>query len=119
LVLARRPAGLRPIFVALLAMAIGFAVAQWRTARVTAPMLDREIGPVAVEGRVVGRDLLPSGGVRVLLDRPMIERLEPGRTPAQVRVRLTPSSGPLPTGVRIRVLAVLNGPSPPAIPGAF
>jgi len=119
LVLARRPAGLRPIFVALLAMAIGFAVAQWRTARVTAPMLDREIGPVAVEGRVVGQDLLPSGGVRVLLDRPMIERLEPERTPAQVRVRLTPSSGPLPTGVRIRVLAVLNGPSPPAIPGAF
>src|SRR3546814_3395278 len=53
------------------------------------------------------------------MDRVAIEGLTAAGTPRLVRARLTLSSGPLPTGGRVKVLAVLNGPSPPAMPGAY
>ncbi|HET8729145.1 MAG TPA: DUF4131 domain-containing protein [Alphaproteobacteria bacterium] len=114
----RRRAGLALILVAVLASAIGFTLAQIRTSGLRAPMLVREIGPVYVEGRVISQDMLPTG-VRVVLNRPILEDLAPEDSPRRVRVRLTRYDPPPATGARVRVLAVLNGPSPPVMPGPY
>jgi competence protein ComEC len=103
---------------ALLAVALGFALTQWRAASVAAPMLDRPLGLVRVEGRVALVERLP-GGPRVTLDEVAIGGLAPGATPARVRVRLRgldPSIGP---GDRLGMRARLQPPAPPAMPGAF
>jgi competence protein ComEC len=117
LAVRRRPSLILPI-AALALAAVGFALAEWRTARVAAPMLDRDLGPRIVEGRVVAEDVLP-GTVRVVLDDVAIEEVDRAATPARVRIRLRSGTAPLPTGARIRVLAILGGPSGPAAPGAY
>ncbi|MEQ8967204.1 MAG: ComEC/Rec2 family competence protein [Azospirillaceae bacterium] len=117
LALARRYGRAGPVFVALVALAAGFGAAQWRTARVDAPLLRGEVGPVTVEGRVVALDRRPDG-VRITLDRLVLDRLAPEERPRRVRVKLTEGEVP-PTGARVTVPAVLLGPSGPAAPGAF
>lgn len=118
-VLALRGRGpVRLAVVALLAIAIGFTAGQSRTARVAAPMLTSEVGPVRVEGRVVARDDRPDGS-RVVLDRLTLDRLPADRWPERVRVKLEPGDPPPPTGARIDVIAMLIGPGGPAMPGGF
>ncbi len=107
-----------PATLALLAVALGFSAAQLGTARVAAPMLDSRIGPVWVEGRVVGQTLTPNG-VRVVLTDAEIDRLDAERSPDRIRVRLLNGSAPLATGSRIAVRAILNPPSRPVLPGGF
>ncbi|MGP1395811.1 MAG: ComEC/Rec2 family competence protein [Inquilinaceae bacterium] len=102
----------------LLAGSVGFAAAQVRTAWVTVPMLDREIGPVLVAGRVVAQDVT-AAGARVVLEVGRIEPAPPGIALERVRIRLTRRTPPPPTGAEITVRAVLNGPSGPVAPGAF
>ena len=108
----------RAIALAFVAAALGFTAGQVRTALVAAPMLDREIGPITVEGTVAGVDVLSDGRVRVLLERPRLERVAAAETPQRVRVRLTGRSR-VQVGERVAVLAVLNGPSEPVAPGGF
>ena len=103
---------------ALLAFALGLAVSQWQTHRVAAPVLERPIGPVEVEGRVVLQDVLP-GRVRVILDRLSIERVDGWRTPDRIRVTLGRGDVAPETGSRILVLASLRPPAAPVMPGAY
>ncbi|GGF40313.1 competence protein ComEC [Aliidongia dinghuensis] len=98
--------------------ASGFAAAQFETWRATAPVLDRRLGPVTVEGRVDLVETLAEG-VRVTLAAPHLDRLAPERTPARVRLRLK-ADGPVPEpGDRLSVAAVLMPPPAPALPGGF
>lgn len=106
------------VLACLLAAALGFTAAQGGTARFDAPMLDKRIGPVWVEGRVASQSVLPQG-VRVVLADPVIDRLPVDRTPRQVRIRLSSGSEPLRTGSRIGIRAILNPPSRPVLPGGF
>ncbi len=99
-------------------IALGFAAAQIRTATVAAPVLAKKIGPVSVLGQVSDVDLM-ANGIRLVLDRPRIARLEPGKAPEQVRVRLRGKQPAVTPGDTVRVFAVLAPPPPPAIPGAF
>ncbi|NNG02809.1 MAG: DUF4131 domain-containing protein [Inquilinus sp.] len=101
-----------------LAAAIGFAAAQWQTARMAAPMLAAPLGPTWVEGRVVSLSRLPEG-VRVVLADPVVRGLDPAETPRRVRLRLPRRTEPPPTGAVIGVRAFLNPPSRPVAPGAF
>lgn len=111
----RKPA-LRAPGLALLCLASGFAVAQWRTFSVAAPVLLREIGPVMLSGEVLASEARPVG-FRLTL------RPEHGLGREQVRlerVRITVRGGDRPrAGDRVRVLAKLMPPSPPLRPGAF
>ncbi len=108
----------------LVAMAVaftvtGFTAAQIRTANVYTPMLVKKLGPVDVTGTVHSiEDLGEETGSRVMLSKLEIERLEPDDTPRFVRLRLRKDEG-LAAGQRVRVLAELNPPSPPVMPGAF
>ncbi len=99
-------------------LALGFSVAQWRTVLVTAPALERQIGPTGVTGRVVGMETLPKGS-RIRLDKVHIAGLDPHRTPKRVRIILKGPQPALQPGDRITLRAQLVPPPPPAAPGAF
>lgn len=98
-------------------IAAGFAVAQWRTHAVAAPVLQRDFGPGWVTGRVIGVDKRPQGA-RVVLDRLTLQRIRPGETPARVRLKLR-KGDMVSVGETIRLRAKLAPPSPPAMPGAY
>src|SRR5262245_61272347 len=66
--------------IGLLMAALGFAVAEWRTARVAAPVLEARLGPGPVEGRVRSVDKTAQGH-RVVLDRVQVPGLTADLTP--------------------------------------
>jgi competence protein ComEC len=116
----RRP--LAPVAVGeaiLLALAVscaGFALAQARLHAVTAPVLERA-GTFRAQGVIL--DLAPfPEGAKVVLGAVSLERLPPERTPLTVRINLR-DAGDLAPGDRIGVLARLQPPLPPSLPGAF
>ncbi len=101
-----------------LALTLGFALGEMRTRAVSAPMLDRSLGPVGVEGRVVELDHR-DGSIRLTLDRLAIPRLAPQRTPERARISLRGARPDIAIGSRVRVTAILRPPPEPAQPGAF
>lgn len=110
--------GLHAVAWAALALALGFAAAQIRTAMVAAPMLRAEIGPVGVEGRIAEIERRDDGA-RIVVSAPGIRGLAPADTPSRVRIVLARDPASLGPGDRIRVTAVLRPPPPPVAPGAF
>ena len=75
----------------------------------------------AVEGRIVNIDRSASDAVRLTLDRVVLERTAPDRTPHRVRVSLHGTQGwidPVP-GLRVMMTAHLSPPSGPTEPGGF
>ncbi len=103
--------------VAIAAGGVGFAAAKLRSLAVAAPILTRELGPVAVEGRVVAAEPGEAGG-RILLEQPRIARLSVEATPERVRLRLSRNDSLPPIGALVRARAMLLPPTPPAMPGA-
>ncbi len=104
--------------IAIAAMAVGFAAGEIETWMVAAPVLERRVGPVPVEGRVVEAEPLPAGR-RILVEPTRIGRLAADQLPARVRIKLRDNEGaPLP-GEGIAVRAVLLPPPSPAMPGAY
>lgn len=121
LVLARfLPLILRPLcyFVAL--VALGFVLAGSRAHRVGEPVLGwRYYGPI--EGRIVAIDRSVSDVARLTLDRVVLARVSPDRTPTRVRVSLhgdrayiTPEPGMV-----VILTGHLSPPSGPVEPGGF
>ena len=104
---------------ALALLAAGVAAADWRSDRVSAPVLADAIGPVDVSGRVVWVGA-GDGPQRYLLDRVSIEDLAPAETPAKIRlsVRADPDGLASP-GSWLTALASLRPPPAPAEPGAW
>ncbi len=100
------------------AVALGFAAAEVRSARVAAPVLQRPVGPVAVTGRVVAAEPEPRGA-RLTLDRVRIGRLAARDTPARIRVRVLAGADGIVPGDRVTMHAKLSPPAGPAAPGAF
>ncbi len=72
---------------ALLTFMLGFNAAQIETHLDYTPMLDREMGPVAVTGRLMFTEVMPNG-VRLTLKDPEIGHLPPGKTPVKLRLKL-------------------------------
>ncbi|MBO6786749.1 MAG: ComEC/Rec2 family competence protein [Rhodospirillales bacterium] len=103
------------------AIALGLSCAQWRMAAVSAPVLEKRIGPVRMTGTIEHIEPSPSGA-RIIMTGVVIPRLAASAVPARIRlsirgdqariVRLLP-------GDRIKVAAVLRPPPPPTMPGAF
>jgi len=98
--------------------ASGFAAAQLETWRAAAPVLERRLGPVTLEGRIVDVETLAEG-LRVTLAAPAIDRLAPAETPDRVRVRLKPGDAVPTVGDRLQLSAILMPPPAPALPGGF
>jgi competence protein ComEC len=106
------------VAISLAALGLGFAVSAWRTAAVSAPFLEKRLGPVALQGRVAEVELREVG-VRLIIDRPMIAALPAEATPERVRVVVRAKGEPVRPGGWVRLRAVLLPPPPPAAPGAF
>ncbi len=105
--------------VVLTVLCFGFLVAQVRTALVAAPVLERELDPVMLEGEILA--LQPRAGItRAVLHRLVIDGLPPERTPQRVRIRLGAkmAEGVRP-GRRVQLRVVLRPPPEPTAPGAF
>jgi competence protein ComEC len=97
----------------------GWFIAQERTRLVDAPVISKPLDPVTVEGNIASLDGLEEGkGTRVILTHLTIEDLSPEQTPHAIRISIRKDEG-LHPGQRIRVLAGLNPPSPPVMPGSF
>ena len=110
----------RVLVLALLLPGLGFGLAVLRSHRVAAPVLSHEM-TANVEGRIAGLDRSASDRPRVLLDRVVIHGLEPGETPARVRISLDPATPAdlLQPGLRILGQARLSPPPAPSEPGGF
>ena len=109
-----------PLLIALLLVCTGVGVAKWRVEAVAAPILNfRYYGPI--EGRVVNIDRSSSDATRLTLDRVVLARLSPTRTPQRVRVSLH-GTQPL-SSFRAGDVVILTGhlspPAGPAEPGGF
>mgnify|MGYP005753638279 CR=1 FL=1 len=114
------PERAHPVAVMLACLAAGVLAAGVRAHMVAAPTLDfRYYGPV--QGRIVWIDRSQSDVVRLTLDRVVLERTAPDRTPARVRVSLhgnvqyhAPKAGQT-----VLLTAHLAAPDGPVEPGSF
>lgn len=109
------------VFFAVLALMIasaGIGVAQFRSAMVSAPALERETGPVSLSGRVV-RVEPGERGYRLTLDRISVDRLEPADVPQRVRISTRARSAPPDPGDRVIARAILQPPPTPSLPGGY
>ena len=98
---------------------IGFNAGQIETKIVAEPMLDRQIGPTSVTGRLVFTEVMPKG-VRLTLKDPEIGHVPPEFTPLKVRVRLQSATlADVPeTGASVNLWAQLGPYSEPVAPHA-
>lgn len=105
---------------ALALVVAGVLTGALRTAQVAAPVLEgRYYGPV--EGRIVAVDRSLSDKPRLTLDRVVLDRRAPDRTPERVRVSLHGAQdwfAPVP-GTTVVMTAHLSPPRPPTEPGGF
>nr|WP_135505257.1 ComEC/Rec2 family competence protein [Roseovarius aestuariivivens] len=112
--------GLAPICLAVALVGLGLCVAGLRAQTLAEAKLGfRYYGPV--EGRIVGIDRSGSDAVRLTLDRVVLARLDPDKTPARVRVSLH-GSGPHVTprpGLTVILTGHLSPPGGPVEPGGF
>ncbi len=110
----------RPLLAALLLVLIGGMLAGMRAHRVAEPVLGfRYYGPI--EGRIVKIDRSQSDAVRLTLDRVVLKRMSPLKTPSFVRVSLHGQQGfiePEP-GLTVILTGHLSPPSGPVEPGGF
>lgn len=113
-------AAMAPLAIGLAFVALGAGLAGWRAHAVAEPVLGfRYYGPV--EGRIVGIDRSVSDAVRLTLDRVVLARLSPDRTPTRVRVSLHGDQNwivPEP-GMTVILTGHLSPPSGPVEPGGF
>lgn len=118
--LLRRQGGLAVFLLALALIAAGFAAAEQRVRALDAPLLAREVGPGAVEGRIVAVEQREHDAVRLLLDHVRIEDVAPEAAPLRVRITVRAKQRPtLGPGDWVNLWAVLAPPSGPVAPGSF
>lgn len=115
----RGPEGLRPVALAAGLVAAGFCLAGARAHHLAAPVLGfRYYGPI--EGRVVAIDRSLSDQLRLTLDRVVLERVDPARTPERVRIALHGEQTLTPeAGMVVILTGHLSPPEGPVEPGGF
>ena len=110
---------LRFVCLALLCGACGFSAAAYRTQSVYTPILQKKMAPVQVSGTVESLEYFPNEkSTRAVLGAVRIEKLAEDETPRRVRISFRNGEG-LSVGAHIEVLAGLNPPSSPVLPGGF
>jgi competence protein ComEC len=104
---------------ALLGLACGVAAAKLRTEAVRAPVLQRQIGPVEVQGFVELVEPRPVSGQRLTIRVASIDTLEARQWPLRVRVRAATANAELRPGDAVRIRATLTPPPWPSLPGDY
>jgi len=103
---------------AVVLVALGFSVSQFRTHMVGGQTLSQRIGPVLISGRVLKVESF-GNGLRVTLDNLHVPGLAKQKTPDRVRVRLRGTQPSFEPGSWLSARAVLVPPPEPSAPGAF
>lgn len=118
-ILTRQFPYLQTVITILLAVSLGFNVAQLETRVTGTIMMDREVGPVGISGRLLLAEALPDGA-RLLLDEVQIGRIPAGETPQQIRLKVKQPFGSLPpAGSWLDLYGAVGAPSSPVAPAAF
>lgn len=106
-------------WLAFVAVALGLTAAQWRTARVAAPVLSASHGPAQVVGELAKLER-HGDRWRYVLAKPEVAGLPKSATPERVRVSVAGADhGRLRPGARVALEAILQPPPAPAAPGAY
>ena len=114
------PTAFAPFVLGVVLVRAGAGLAKWRTEDVRGPVLSfRYYGPI--QGRIVNIDRSSSDAVRLTLDRVVMQRMAPDRTPIKVRVSVHGDNQPATfmSGDVIMTTGHLSPPSGPAEPGGF
>jgi competence protein ComEC len=96
--------------------AAGFALMRETAWERQTPMLQRQLGPVTVTGRVVDVDLAPKGW-RVVVEPDPLAGLDPGDQPRRVRLHIPQTSDELDPGDNVRLKAMIYPVPAPILPG--
>ncbi|MBI3447230.1 MAG: ComEC/Rec2 family competence protein [Magnetospirillum sp.] len=110
-----------PLMLALICLftiALGFTMAQWRSIRLAAPVVERHTGALHLDGVVSEVEMLPDGGVRLTIEKVSLDR-DDVVMPLKVRVKAKAGQSSATAGDRVRMRAMLMPPPQPAMPGAF
>lgn len=121
LLLTERPV-LRAFVLCLFVTLMGFSAAVLQAQNRDSPMLEKRVGLGIVAGTVVEADTLPNNkGWRVVLSDVVLEKRAPEKTPEKVRLQIYKKAfdDDILPGMRISVLAIVNPPPLPVMPGAF
>lgn len=114
------PEAAQPVCVALACIALGGLATGLRSHLIAAPVLEfRYYGPI--QGRIVEIDRSQTDALRLTLDRVVLDRLPPERTPALVRLSLRGKKSwlaPQP-GQVVQMTGHLAAPEGPVEPGGF
>ncbi|WP_411820386.1 ComEC/Rec2 family competence protein [Hyphococcus formosus] len=105
-----------PVFTALL-MVLGFVAADWRTERVFAPQLSRDLGIREISGRLETLEV-GDNGRRIVIALDHIEGIPPAQQPAKARITWRGKAFDTLPGDHITLRAGLL-PPPPVTPGGF
>ncbi len=97
---------------------IGFALAQWQTIRVAAPVMPRDVGVVGFTG-VVEDVSIDEGRLRLTLRDVLMPDMLPSSTLEKVRVSVRGEVTPPNYGDRVEGRGKLFAPSAPVSPNAF
>lgn len=103
---------------AIIMIGLGHEAAQVRLWSVAAPVLDHEIGPFQLRGRVRDAEMRPEGN-HVVLTEVILPGVAAADTPAAVRVTLPAAHGLPAVGSRMGVRAVVGPVGRPVAPGSF
>ena len=104
------------IALALAVFAAGFALMRETAWERQTPMLQRQLGPVTVTGRVVDVDLAEKGW-RIVVGPEPLASLDPGDQPRRLRLHIPQSSDELNPGDRVRLKAMLHPVPLQILPG--
>ena len=113
-----RHAGIVLSVAALLAVT-GMVSAKVRTVTRAAPILSDAIGPVELEGHLIGASKQEGGGWRLLIKPDRIEKVPPDDLPAIVRISVRQKDLSFRPGQTLRVWGELMPPPDPVAPYAF
>lgn len=116
-ILARGRPVIFPFLLLLFFAALGFTAGQARTHFAYTPILQKKINVTEVTGIIESVEDIDTGR-RILLKDVTIEKLPPERTPVKIRLTMKKAQDFRP-GDRVHILAGLNPPAEPVMPGAF
>ena len=115
LAMRRHPVWCR-VALALTVFAAGFALMRESAWERQTPMLQRQLGPVTVTGRVADIDLAERGW-RIVVEPDPLAGLEPGDQPRRLRLHIPQTSDELSPGDRVRLKAMIHPVPLQILPG--
>ncbi|MGE4350930.1 MAG: ComEC/Rec2 family competence protein [Bdellovibrionales bacterium] len=117
--LLRRWPEVLPLAAALLAVAIGFSVAQLETLRLSHPMLPGPLPPTSVTGTLMRAEPLPTGA-RLTLRHLYLKNMPRKERPYSLRIKVKTPYETLPEpGSRVNLWGPLWPPNDPVFPGGY